>query len=76
VQVWPCLVPIVTLFLKLHTQWVRVGMDGRRVGLNYEVLFKVMDRMGLSDVAWIEMWDDIRTLEDEALTVMAEDSDG
>ena len=73
---WPSLSPVVNLFVALRTQWVRAGMDGRRVGLNYEVAFKIMDRMSLNDTAWLEMWGDIRTLEDEALTVMAEDSDG
>lgn len=76
VEVWPSIVKTVKLFIDLRTQWLRAGMDGQRVGMNYEVLFRVMDRMGLDDAAWIEMWDDIRTLEDEALATMREASDG
>lgn len=75
-EVWPSLATTVATFVKLSTQWLRAGMKGRKVGLNYEVLFRVMDRMALDDAAWLEMLDDIRTLEDEALTKMAEDSDG
>lgn len=41
-------------------------------GLDYNVLFKKMDRMGLSDPDYADLEDDIRVMEFEALSVMHE----
>jgi hypothetical protein len=68
IDVWPENLPAVDLFLQMQTQW-SVGMAGP-VGLRYEVLFLLMDRMGLSgrDVDW--MFSDVRVMELAALEEM------
>ncbi len=60
----------VNLFIAISTQW-RVGMGGA-TGLDNNVLFAKMERMRLSDSEWVTIEDEIRILEDEALTVMRE----
>lgn len=52
----------------MRTQW-RVAFEGK-TGLDYNVLFRFMDRMGLSDAEYDEMLDDVRTFEFEALEAM------
>jgi hypothetical protein len=70
VEVWPENERAYFLFLDLQTQW-RVGMGGA-TGLDYLVLFAKLDRMKLSDEEVDELEQDIRTMEHEALRVMAE----
>ena len=41
-------------------------------GLDYNVLFKKLDRMGLSESDYAALEDDIRVMEFEALSVMHE----
>ena len=66
--VWPENMPAIRLFTTLQTQW-RVGMSGP-TGLDYNVLFARMRQLKLTgqDREW--MFDDIRTIESEALSIM------
>jgi hypothetical protein len=70
VELWPENERAYFLFVDLQTQW-RVGMGGA-TGLDYLVLFAKLDRMKLSDEEAEELEQDIRTMEHEALRVMAE----
>lgn len=54
--------------MRMETQW-RIGMNGR-TGLDYNVLFRFMDRMGLSDEEYDYMLNDVRVLERESLNTM------
>jgi hypothetical protein len=47
------------------TQW-RVGANGA-IGLDYNVLFRFLDRMGLSESDYDDMLSDIAVIEDAAL---------
>lgn len=52
----------------MDTQWDFSGIG--RSGLKYQVLFDLMDRMGMSkEDAW-ETFNDIRFMEDAALAAM------
>jgi hypothetical protein len=66
VEVWPELWPAWVLFNRMSTQW-RVGMGGVS-GLDYNVLFRFLDRMRLSDSDYDQMLADISVLEDTALS--------
>jgi hypothetical protein len=57
----------------MQTQWT-VGFGGR-TGLRYEALYPLLDRMGLPQDEWEDLFDDVRTLEIAALTQMNEDSE-
>lgn len=68
VEVWPENVEAINLFCKISSQW-RVGPGGP-YGLDYNVLYQKMDRMGLTPERYEELEDEIRTLEDGALEEM------
>lgn len=66
IEVWPENWPVWCLFdRRMRTQW-RAGPGGA-IGLDYNVLFQLLDWMGLSASERLEMLDDIGVLEDAAL---------
>lgn len=67
-EVWPENWPALQLFIRMATQW-RVGMSGA-TGLDYGVLFTMLDRMKLGDEEQEQMFEDIRVMEQEALSAM------
>jgi len=73
VEVWPENWEAFHLFTRMQTQWT-VGFGGR-TGLRYEALYPLLDRMGLPQDEWEDLFDDVRTLEIAALTQMNEDSE-
>lgn len=71
VEVWPDNLAAVNLFITLGTQW-RVGMAGA-VGLDYNVLYRKMDRLNLSAAEYDALEEDVQVLEAEALQIMQRD---
>lgn len=67
-EVWPENWPIFQLFFDLNTQW-RVGATGA-TGLDYNVLFRLLDEAGLHGAEWREAFDTIRVMEATALEMM------
>lgn len=65
IGVWPDNWDAVLLFDSLSSQW-RSGPSGV-YGLDYNVLYRKMDRMGLSPDRYDELEDEIRILEQAAL---------
>lgn len=72
VEVWPEHMPAVQVFLRCGTQW-RTSMAGY-VGLDYNVAFRLLDRVAGSPDEWDDMLDCIRVMESEALRVIREAS--
>lgn len=70
VEVWPENHAIFLLFRSLATQW-NVGMGGP-VGLRYEAVYPLIDRMGLSDDEWQETFYGLQEMEAAALDAMRE----
>lgn len=68
VEVWPENWPALEMFAQLQTQW-RLGFGGR-AGLDYGVLFALMERRGLTGEAWEERFAAIQVMERAALEVM------
>lgn len=60
------------LFLRVQTQW-RVGVSGA-VGLDYNVVLHLLDRMQLDADAYDELLDAIRVMEMTALEEMRQPS--
>lgn len=54
----------------MGTQW-RVGMSGA-TGLDYNVLYRKMDRMGLAPAEYDDLEAEVAILEDAALSKMHE----
>jgi hypothetical protein len=72
IDVWPDNLQAVNMFIAMGTQWRHAGIDGFRTGLDYNVLYRRMDRLGLSPELYDQMENDIRILEDAALAKMRE----
>ena len=72
-EIWPENEAAIALFSSLSTQW-RIGMSGP-TGLDYNVLFARMERMKLGDEAHELLFQDIRVIESEALSILNERSD-
>ena len=68
VEVWPENWPAVDLFCAMRGQW-REGLSGPR-GLDYGVLFQLLDRKGYTGDAWWAMFDDIVVMQSAALDAM------
>ena len=70
VEVWPENHAVFLLFRSLSTQW-NVGMGGP-VGLRYEAVYPLIDRMRLSDDEWQETFYALQEMEAAALDAMRE----
>ena len=70
VEVWPDAWPAFCLFEALGTQW-RLGPGGPS-GLDYAAIPGTANMIGLKSRELSETFDDVRVMENEALTVMAE----
>lgn len=68
VDIWPPNMVPLNVFMDLCTQW-RMGSSGP-VGLDYNVLFHKLDRMKLPDDEYERIERAVRSMEDEALTVL------
>lgn len=68
VEIWPDNLAAVNLFISMGTQW-RVGAAGA-TGLDYNVMYRKMDRMDLTPEQYDDLEQDIGLMEDEALTKM------
>nr|WP_282826190.1 DUF1799 domain-containing protein [Pelomonas sp. V22] len=70
VEVWPENWPAWRLFCEISGQWRIAGMNGVRFALDYTPLFARMERLGLSDDEWNDLFADIRVMEAAALEQM------
>ena len=64
-EVWPENWPAVEVFFDIANQW-RSDMAGPSA-LDYNVLFRRLDRLKLSEDEWEQMFQDVRQLERGAL---------
>lgn len=69
-EIWPDNLPAINLFLSIATQW-RTGMNGA-TGLDYNVLHRELDDLGLAGEERQRLKADIRIMEDAALAAMRE----
>lgn len=66
-EVWPENWQAFCLLCDIRTQWRGAGM-----GLDYNVMFRKMDRMSLSPAQYDELEADMRVMEDAVMTAMRE----
>lgn len=67
-EVWPDNLQATNVFVTVMTQW-RVGAHGA-TGLDYNVVYHKMDRMGLTPSEYDDIEADIRLMEDAALATI------
>lgn len=72
VEVYPENWPALDVFISMGTQW-RVGMSGA-TGLEYLVLFRLLDRRFRDAEEWQNAFDDIRVMESAALDQMRKET--
>lgn len=65
-EVWPENMPAIDLFLLVATQWRSMGRGPS--GLDYNVLFKCLDRMNITPQEYDVLFADVRVIESAALT--------
>jgi hypothetical protein len=70
IEIWPENQPVWLLFCFLQSQW-RVGPNGL-VGLDYNILYRKLDRMNLSPDEYARWEADIQIMEFAALDQMQE----
>jgi len=68
-EVWPENWPAFESFLCVQTQW-RVGTNGK-TGLDYNVLFRILDDNYQEREAWQQAFNDVRLIEITALEAMS-----
>lgn len=71
-EVWPESWAVLDLFVRLQTQWNwAVGMGGgRRMGLKYEAIYPLIDRMaGGRQEEWDALFGDIQAMEKAVLAI-------
>ncbi|SFM63547.1 DUF1799 domain-containing protein [Rugamonas rubra] len=68
IDIWPDNLNAFQIFSFLGTQW-RVGMSGA-TGLDYNVMYRKMDRLALSPGDYDELERDIQIMESAALAYM------
>lgn len=71
VEVWPDNLVAVNTFVAMGTQW-RTGVAGA-TGLDYNALPMVMRMVGVPVADRPDVFEDVRTMEDAALSLMRED---
>lgn len=71
VEVWDANIQPVALFSRLTTQWNHT--QGFKTGLNYTVVFSMLDRETTDQEEWSALFDDLQTMEMAALEQMAAD---
>lgn len=69
IDIWPDNVNAFQIFSFLGTQW-RVGGMGGATGLDYNVMYRKMDRLSLSPDDYDELERDIQIMESAALAYM------
>lgn len=69
-EVWPENWQAWSLFCQVSTQW-RIGMGGQ-TGLDYGAIYPLLDRITTDPAEWMDLFEDIQTLERTALKQMSE----
>jgi hypothetical protein len=65
-EVWPENTRAIDMFATMQTQW-RFGINGRE-GLDYNVLFRLLDRLKLADDEYDALFADVRHMEAAVLS--------
>lgn len=62
------------LFARVGTRWVHPAMGGPPIGLRWEALYPLMDRLGLDPEQWNALHDDLMVMEPAALQTMRDNA--
>jgi hypothetical protein len=65
--VWPDNRQAVEVFRRVGSKWVYPAMGGAPLGLRWEAIYPLMDRLGLSPEEWDGLHDDLSVMEQSAI---------
>ncbi|WP_460481237.1 DUF1799 domain-containing protein [Comamonas humi] len=71
-EVWPDNERALAIFDNVGTRWLFPSMGGSPIGLRWEAIYPLMDRLNLSNDDWNSLHDDLMVMEVEALKTMRE----
>lgn len=60
------------LFQRVGTRWRIPPMGGVAIGLQWEAIYPLMDRLGLDNDGWNDLHDALMVMEAEAIDTMRE----
>jgi len=68
--VWPDNEQALRLFSRVGTRWVYPAMGGAPLGLRWEAIYPLIDRLNLDAPQWDALHDDLCVMEQAALHTM------
>lgn len=71
INAWDETWPIWQLWDRIGNQW-RTGGDGAAIALDYNPLFHLLGRMNLDESEYDDLFDGVRCIESEVLTIWSE----
>lgn len=69
---WPDNERALQLLKQVGTRWVPASMGGVPMGLRWEALYPLMDRLQLPPAEWDALHEDLMVMEDAALATFRE----
>lgn len=67
---WPDNEQALRLFSRVGTRWVYPAMGGAPIGLRWEAIYPLMDRLQLDGPAWDQLHEDLMAMEPAAIETM------
>lgn len=71
-EVWPDNERALDAFQRVGTRWMYGAMGGVPIGLRWEAIYPLIDRMGLPAEEWTELVDSMQIMEIAAIKTMRE----
>lgn len=72
IEVWPDNELALGLFQRVGTRWRSPPMGGVPIGLQWEAIYPLMDRLQLDDDGWNDLHECLMTMEQAAVETMRE----
>lgn len=69
---WPDNEQALHLFARVGTRWVHPAMGGPPIGLRWEAIYPLMDRLQLDNAQWAALHEDLMSMEQAAMQTMRE----
>lgn len=71
-EIWPDNALATDIFKKVGTRWFYPAMGGTPIGLRWEAIYPLMDRLELAGPDWDDLHDAVMVLEIAAIETMRE----
>ena len=71
---WPDNEQAMHLFARVGTRWVFPAMGGPPIGLRWEAIYPLMDRLQLTPEDWNQLHEDLMAMEPAAIETMRQNA--